>query len=895
MSRGMQNLTARYNYIYNTKVMLNNHQLELAETYADNYDQVLPVYIAPEADNSQPNASLNIKSMDDIIKKAQLIILEKSYSNYIDDAYILLGKANFFNANYFNASEYFDYTASNYKSNLNSYTEALNWKARSLMQTRRISEASSTLDSLSPLLNQIKSKNQAEPLATMAQMSIYKNDITSAIAYLKDAIKATNQNQHKIRWTYILAQLYEKQKNDTEALANYRKVEKSNAPFEMYFNANLNRIKIKSAMSGIKTNKQDQLLALLKDDKNLEYNDQVYYQVAESYAADGDYRQAEKYYLLSIQKSTTNAYQKGRSYLSMADLNFKYFKNYLKAKSYYDSTVNTLPKNYPGYDLILKKNQNLEYLTDRYEAVTLQDTLQFIARLPEDNRMARIEAFVNPVVQMPATPTGTAFNYSQIAANPNSNNKAVSQSSFYFSNPAAVGIGFSDFRKKWGNRKLDNNWRQSIKSSAQETIQDIAANISGVPSNPDSTTVTADQGDLVKQYSTSLPLTPELVAKSNQKIIDAYYDIANFYLQELNDTEEAEQVYQKLLDRFPSNNHLAAIYYSLFLINKESNPARSADFKDKILKEFPSSAYAKTILDPSFSIKQSELETAANKRYNEIFQQYEKKAYPAVIEQVDESLKTSGSSYLSPQLSYLRAIAIGRTSTADSLITAFTSITVQFPEDKLVTPLVKDHLAFITQHLSEFKDRKIALPESDSNEFLVPAPIKNTSATLAKTQAPVNTPVTTQAPPPAVQVPVQTVKVPVDQKTTVPANPVKVNGPFSTVTSTVYYYVIHVADASLTLSSSRFGIGQFNRGNYTGSNLKHQLKEFDNDQLIYVGNFSNFEDAKTYAAGIDPQLKQIMKVPVNIYTSFIISKENFDKVAGKALLNMYLEFYKNNY
>ena len=102
-------------------------------------------------------------------------------------------------------------------------------------------------------------------------------------------------------------------------------------------------------------------------------------------------------------------------------------------------------------------------------------------------------------------------------------------------------------------------------------------------------------------------------------------------------------------------------------------------------------------------------------------------------------------------------------------------------------------------------------------------------------------------------------------------------------------------DASLTLSSSRFGIGQFNRGNYAESNLKHQLTEFDDDQLIYVGKFSNFAEAKTYADEITPQLKQIMKVPSSTYKSFVISAENFDKLNSRALLNQYLEFYKNTY
>jgi hypothetical protein len=148
----MQNLTARYNYIYNAKLVLLNHQAELNETYRDNYDQILPVYLGPEVDNTQLNSSLNIKGMDEIIKKSQVIILEKSFSNYLDDAYILLGKANFFNGNYFTASEYLDYTSKAYRTNINSYAEALTWKARSLMQTNRLSSANTVLDSLESII-----------------------------------------------------------------------------------------------------------------------------------------------------------------------------------------------------------------------------------------------------------------------------------------------------------------------------------------------------------------------------------------------------------------------------------------------------------------------------------------------------------------------------------------------------------------------------------------------------------------------------------------------------------------------------------------------------------------------------------------------------------------------
>ncbi len=899
-SRSMQNLTARYNYIYNSNVLLDAHQQELAETYRENYDQILPVYLGPETDeNFMVKEDIGGKSMDEIIKKAQVIILEKGYSNYLDDAYNLLGKAQFFKGNYFNAAEYFDYTVKNYTKNQKSYLEALNWKARSLMQIGRFSEAKLVLDTLGYAIAGLK-KNTAEPLATLAQMAIYQRKNTEAISFLKDAIKASHNGQHKIRWTYILAQLSEQQKSYKDALLNYRKVEKSNAPFEMYFNANLNRIKLSALLSGKTTNRQDELLALLKDDKNTDYNDQVYYQIAESLLADGNYEKAKKYYRLSIQKSEKNQYQKGLSYLKMADLNFKQLHNYLDAKLYYDSAVNTLPKNYPGYDLILKKTQNLEYLTKRYQIIYREDTLQNIAKLPEQERQAKIEAILNPAPIKAVSTEQNSSGTSSFGPIDPGKNRPQTANTFYFNNSSAISRGYSDFKKKWGNRKLENNWRQSVRSSAQSTTQDIATNIgNGAITNPiQNTQVATDKNVEIKAYTDALPITPELMAKSNQKIIDSYYDIANFYLQELNDPGEAEAIYQLLLERFPTNNHLAATYYSLFLIAKNKDEVRATNLKNKILKDYPNSIYAKTIIDPSFSLKQSELETALNKQYNDIFDQYQKKDYTAVMQHVDEVQKTSSENSLSPQFAYLKAIAIGRTQPVDPLLTALNSITTTFPTDSLITPLVREHISYINAHLSDFQKRKVALPDSDPNEPLFrndqPVVIANTTKPVLQPATAVTVPAVAPVIPVADN---EKIDVPVakPEKIATTPPPVKVERIFSTAASTVYYYVIDVADASLTLSSSRFGIGQFNRGNYAGANLKHQLKEFDNDQLIYVGNFSNFDDAKTYAEAITPLLGRIMKVPANIYSGFIISKENFDKLTSKDLLNKYLDFYKNNY
>ena len=889
MSRGMQNLTARYNYIYNSNVILDDYEEALYDNYKDNYNEILPVYTAPDKFSSSTVLSppVNEKALDAIITKAQAIIADKAFSNYIDESYLLMGKANYLKTYYFVAEEYFDYTQKTYPANTPVHITALNWKARSLMQLNNYKDAALVLDTLYATLPMVKN-HKAEPLATIAQMYIYQERYDDAVLMLENAVKLAPLKRNRIRWTYILAQLYEKQKNYQEALRNYVKVQKSNAGFELYFNANLNRIKVEGLINGERLNRKKQLAALLRDDKNLDYIDQIYYHIAESHAEDSNFAEAEKYYQLSIRNSNRNNYQKGLSYLRMADLNFKELKNFLKAKLYYDSTVTTLPKSYPGYEQIVKKSQNLEYLTTRYETVAFEDTLQLLAKLPEEERLTRIQKLTT-LVPAPLSATNTGKVQNDLFRDGDNNISApAAPSTFYFNNNAAVSKGYSDFIIKWGNRKAEDNWRQSIKSSAQTTAEAIAK-VEDTANGTDQSAGTQSAGSdtSTARYLKAMPLTPELITASNQRIIDAYYEIANFYQQELDDQQEAIKIYELILNRFPENNHLASIYYSLSLGYKKTDAENASKYRSLVLTKFPQSIYAKTILDPDYSAKQSLAEAEVIKKYNEIFSQYENKAFPVVISEVNNITHQFPANQLNPQLSYLRAIAIGRTQQIDSLTTAFKGIVNLYPDDQLITPLVKDHLAYIASHMEEFRKRKVALPDFDMNEprFLASEPLP--AARPPKQVVAEKAEIAKATDPVPVAPPVAAAKV--------PETPAVASNIFSTEISKVYYYVIDVADASLTLSSSRFGIGQFNRGNYGDAGLRHQLTEFDNDQLIYVGNFSSFAEAKSYSDGITPQLKQIMKVPAGIYQSFIISKENFEKIQSKDLVTRYLDFYNNNY
>lgn len=878
--KGIQNLTARYNYIYNANVLLNDYVSALNTSFADNYNDILPIYISPVKYNpSNLQTGTDDKVLDEIINKSKTIITDKSLSNYVDDAYLLMGKSQFYKGNFFLAAEYFSYVSKTYKKEQSAVIEALNWQGRSYIQLQDLKHAANTLDILEKHLDSVK-KNRDEPYATLAQMALEIKQPKSAINYLLAALKESHHKQHIVRWHFILGQLFEQQHDIQQALFHYKKVQSSNTGFELYFNAKLRQVKLNALAKGSRLSHEQQLLGLLKDEKNLDFSDQIHFQIAEYFLEQKDIPKAVKYYNAALVSGGNNKYLKGLTYLQLAELNFQHLRNYLQAKKYYDSTLNYLPKTYTTYSLILKKSQNLEYLSSRYNLISEQDTLQALAKLPETERVARLRnQFFTKGDTITSDPTTL---------------QAVNRSgAFYFNNAYAMERGAADFFKRWGNRKLEDNWRQSIRSNASNTQQTLSM-------DPDAqlltNTLTSRNGvdsSAMASYLEAIPLTPQMLEASNVKIVNAWYELAGFYQQELQDNIEAARIYEYLLRNYPQNHQSAAINYGLFLIYRASDPQKAETFKSKVLNDHASSVYARALLDPNFSIKQNEKDKETGDLYTDLFNKYLEKNFKQVIELAKEQLNVNAKNPFAAQFAYLKTIAVGRTQPVDSLLHEFQQIKLSYPSDQLIVPLVDDHLKYINEHLADFRKRKIALVDFDPNEPRFIAQQTN------KPVRPADKPREQSAAQPETVVRQKPSETPskVNAPEAILPEAVKkgTESPFKNSETSSWYFVIDVSDATLRLTSSRFGLGQFNRGNYPGTDLRHQLIEFDNEQLIYVGNFSNFEAVKSYQERIVPQLNRIMRIRPGIYKSFIISKENLELIKNKASLDQYLEFYNNNY
>ncbi|OKS87973.1 type IX secretion system periplasmic lipoprotein PorW/SprE [Mucilaginibacter polytrichastri] len=882
-NRNMQNLTAHYNILFNANNLLLQKQEIYAGSYIDNYNQLLRVYQDTVYHNGTD------KELEAVIAKAENIINIKEQSRYVGDAYLLLAKANYLYGNYFVADEFCNYVIRNYSDKPELSQQARNWRVRTLLNLHQLPLAKAVADTNLTVVFYAKKKyDEASVYAAHLQYDLDAGNYKTGEDMAKRAIKTANDSRLRRRLTFILAQLQELNHEPADAYASYSRIANSNAAFEMSFNAELNRIRIEDVQNNRHISRLDRLKSLLRNENNKEFIDQIYFQIAELYMADSKLDDAIKNYHLSVKNSSKNQNQKGLSYLRLADISFKNKGDYVGAKKLYDSTLLNLSPNYPGYRSIQLKSNNLQLLAEQLRIIAHEDTLQQLASLDEPARAARIDVLakqhVADVKAAAVASTNSAF------TNTNSPNAQVqtsgtpTASTFYFYNVNSLSQGFSDFKRRWGNRKLEDNWRRSNRSNSDITnnTQNITTQVGPtvLPQKDQKSTDDLIATSYKQQLVQTLPLTPQNIAQSKARVYNAYFTIANFYRDVLEDPKEAIITYETLLKRFPDGSEKPAIYYNLYRLYSNIDVVKSDYYKDLLIKGYPETPFAKVILDPDYGRKLNDKDAELNSLYNKVYDLYAHKQYKDVITNAELLLQQFPNNKLAAQLAYLRAMAAGHNEKLLPFRADLYNILNQYPNDALIAPLVNEHLSYIDANQNELATRPVVLIDND----LYDSPFAQ-SLIIAK-------PVVAVAPKPVV-------KQPSTQANQAPNLPALKSGAglYSLRDSSRYYFVVNVNAGTTNLSSSRFGIGQFNRANFAPeAGIKHQLKDAgDNNQLIFVGVFHSLASVKDYARAIIPLMPQIMKVPADKYSFFVITQENLDKLADKKTLDSYIDFYQKNY
>ncbi|WP_353125057.1 tetratricopeptide repeat protein [Parapedobacter pyrenivorans] len=907
----MENITARYNIVYHGRKIIADVTRENFAAHQDNYQQLLPVLIEPTDATESSNTAL----MDSVIGKALDIINTKSNSKYINEAYLLTGRANYLKGNYYNAVEFFTYVANTFAEMPEYRQAAMIWKARALMQLDNLTEAGLALDTAFLGLESEK-KSVGLAFATQAKYYLLMHDEESAITMLEQAIEHTAHKPTKLRWHFLLGQLLQRHDRAEEAYAHYSKVIRSNVPYAMSFHAGLNRVFLATAENADGESRVRLLSRMLRDGKNKEFKDQIHYQIGEVYYADEHVPEALANYELALRQQSNNPYQTSLTYLKLADHYFA-AAEYQTAKLYYDSVGMSLPADFPDAGVVQRKIANLDELIAQLRVVAHQDTLQYLAGLSEAQRGAEIDSIIaRAYAEVQASKDEVAKKTSQQSARRSPFDDIASPAAtytdnrFYFNNPDAMGMGEAEFRRRWGNRQLRDNWRFSdmVGAASGADTGNTAIALEEAAVLPDTAEVDSATwaANLRDTYLEALPDTEEKLAASHTRIHDALTHIGNSYRDELLDNPAAASTYEELLKRYPGTKDAALMYYNLYRLYTGVDEPKAAYYREKLLDEFPDALYSHIIRDPSYLTKLEQQKQVLDRAYEHVYTLYTERQYPEVVAAVTDVMgRQQGRQQTLSQLAYLRALAWGRTSTLDTFENALRQLVSDFPDDSLITPLASQHLAFIEANRDTLTTRIYALQGIDENrDRFVDEPTMTLWPQLVINRGP-------ERPRPRRELAVSTAGQTgirgnnnlgrvqgVAQQQLAGVAEVGELGPNVyrdlelLPDSATYYFVINVMNDRVNLAPSRFGIGQFNRTRYPGNTISHQLKGVDGEsQLVYIGPFNTYEEAKGYETRILPLLPDIMKIPGDIYNTFVITESNFGTLSDFDKIDDYQTIY----
>ena len=704
--RAYHNLTCHYNVWWNGDESLNEGAASLQESAKDNYNEVLTVYnygTKQEAQSLYPKMDRTIKKASIAIQRHSMYFGGKEYVKWIDDSYLMMGKAHFHKQDYTSARRVFDYVAKQYTDAPIHY-EAYLWLAKTYIQTERFEKAEAVLNLLSTdeQAGEDLPKRVLKDLPLVyADFFIAQENYDAAYPYLERGLELGNKKYVLTRVEFILGQINQLEGDLETATRYYTKVIKRNPDYKMDFEARINMAQCYDEGTGDSKHINKVLQKMAKDAKNKEFLDQIYFALAEVAMKDQNDTLAVFYLRKSVSTSKLDYYQKATSALTVADIYFEQ-ADYTLSQAYYDTAVSVLPKDYPNYDQIKNKAAVLSELVVQVQTINTQDSLQRLATMDTNTLYAIIDNMIEDYLvekdKQEALAEEMAEGGTQFldVNGGKSNNPALGSASgkWYFYNPQAMSFGYSEFIKKWGNRKLEDNWRLTDKRMIMQTSdEEPEVDENGNPIVADSAEVatvhSTDPQDR-DYYLADIPLTEKQMTASTDLIIEAYNKLGFLYLEELNDTLNAEATYLEFLEKYPDNKFQLQSWYALYKIYKEQgNMEKTAYYKGLIVSNFPDSDFAKVIVDPDYFIKLSEQKNLAAKLYEKTYKAYKREQYYRVISYADKGMNQyPEDTAIMPKMMYLRAISIGKVDVPDSMYVAINKLIQDYPSSPVI-PMAK--------------------------------------------------------------------------------------------------------------------------------------------------------------------------------------------------------------
>ena len=693
ISTTFHNTTAHYNSYFYAKEGIKEIESGIKSSYQNNFDHILKIY--PPIDSSY--ATLYKDQIEDVLKKASLAIQNHKNSKWVDDSYNLVGLARLYGHEHETAIETFKYVNSN-SDDKNARHTALVSLMRTFIEYGEMNNALAVSDYLKK--EKLNKKNLKTLYLTRAYYYQKRKDLDNMVNNMVLAAPLLSFKDEKARIYFIIGQVYQSLGFESEAYSNYRKCLSSNPNYELSFYAKLNMAQVTELkdLSDVKRVRK-YFRKLLTDAKNKEFRDKIYYEMGEFELEQNEMELAISYYKESIKVSIGNRRQKGLSFLKLGIIYYDSLRNYTMAQSYYDSAVFELPIDYENYEAVKSRQEILDDFIKQIQTIQLQDSLLLlankdsssVAQFFESTLISEREKEIEELQkQKKSTRSPTFDNFSTL----NSLNSGISTSSlnWYFNNPSAVGLGQNEFRKIWGARILEDNWRRSNKaqttfSGAQIPLTENGGNDETIELN---LAVISVQVQSIMQQ---IPFTDTAKFIANKKIEEAQYRLGNIYHFNLIEENNSIQTFETLLDRYPKTIYGPEVMYLLYLILSDAGDARAEKYKNELSENYPNTTYAKLLVNPNYTEESSKELGQLKNIYKTAFDLYENTLYDSAYILISSALIIYKDLEFLSKLRLLEVMIIGKTEDFYKYKHELVKIIEEYPNSD-ITPFSKELLIF---------------------------------------------------------------------------------------------------------------------------------------------------------------------------------------------------------
>lgn len=698
-TRNYQAFITRYNIYYNGDKHFKETLADMEDKYEDDYSRQLflhPVEAKEEKTAPQPAGNFD-RSIEKAQKAIQLRSIKKKpakktgksadaaykewmkreeYNPFLHNAWMMMGRGQYYNGDFAGAASTFFYISRHFGWLPATVTEAQLMQAMSYLAMGWLFEAELILNKIKP--ESLTSKNlKLLYNMAMADYLLRREQYADAIPYLNEASSLASGSQ-KTRLTFLLGQTLSREGRKKEAYEAFKKAGSgANASYRTKFNA---RIKQSEVFEG--ANIEDEVKALqrmTRYDRNKDFLDQVYYAIGNLYLSRGDTAKAVENYVLANEKSTRNGIDKAMNQLTLGGIYFAQ-GNYEKAQPSYSEAIPQLPESYPDYAMLKKRSDVLDELAVYSQNVNLQDSLLHLASLPEDELLKVINTMIEDLKKREKEEAEEArrAEYEAQAGqfnnqfNDNTNSFTINtDNSWYFYNTATKNAGKTEFQKRWGSRRLEDNWRRRNKatfntldfdtSEGEEDengdISETNDSISIEEVDPEKQAAASDPHN-PEYYLAQIPFTEEEKATSHEIIQEGLFNMGVILKDKMDDFGASRKEFDRLLKDYPDNIYRLDTYHNLYLMYaREGREADAERMRLMIVDEFPESPLGIAMRDPNYLKNLREMEERQQELYDRTYEAYLANDNAGVHALYEKMVEEYPMSKIIPKFMFLNALA----------------------------------------------------------------------------------------------------------------------------------------------------------------------------------------------------------------------------------------------